>query len=104
MAYVYKNAGFYKVSVTAKTLSGMGTASASKVLQVETPPYGVNVSLSPLIEKGETKQYIVAIVEGNNLTVDGDIYIGNTLVTPTPVKNLAIGGKKVMITQLVLTF
>ena len=77
-SHVYLNAGFYKLTVNATANTGPNSPSVSdsRVMQVETRPNGIDVSIPAVIETELEYNFTGSIIEGNNMTVKGEVSIG----------------------------
>ena len=73
------DAGYYKLTVNAQAnFPKSATVSDSKILHVETQPYGVHMQIPAAVETELQHNFTASIIEGNNMTVSAVISIGAT--------------------------
>lgn len=92
-SYIYLEAGFYKLTVSAKQeMANAVAVSDSRIVHVETKPYGLNINVPNVLETEIQYNLTASIVEGNNMTVDASISIGATQMTGTGFTGLSAEG------------
>ena len=93
-SYIYSQAGFYKLTVDAMSdFPDSARVSDSKIVRIETKPYGTNVDIPAVLETEVTYNLTASLVEGNNMTVSGSTSIGATNIAGSGFDAFFVEGK-----------